>query len=82
LTDGTTSGIGHVFLSFLRDHVLERGGTDAMRGVPAAFIETGWRRCTKHSRNKAQEIQGAVLALAHAKMLPAPVPVNYRFLDS
>jgi hypothetical protein len=46
------------------DYVLERGGTDTARGLPAAFIETAWRRYTKHSRNKAQEIQGAVLALA------------------
>jgi hypothetical protein len=46
------------------DYVLERGGTETVRGVPAAFIETAWRRYTKHSRNKAQEIQGAVLALA------------------
>ncbi len=46
------------------DYVLERGGTEATRGLPAAFIETAWRRYTKHSRNKAQEIQGAVLALA------------------
>jgi hypothetical protein len=46
------------------DYVLERGGTDEVRGLPAAFIETAWRRYTKHSRNKAQEIQGAVLALA------------------
>lgn len=29
-----------------------------------AFIETAWRRYTKHSRNKAQEIQGAILPLA------------------
>jgi hypothetical protein len=46
------------------DYVLERGGTDTVRGLPAAFIETAWRRYTKHSRNKAQEDQGAVLALA------------------
>lgn len=46
------------------DYVLERGGTADARGLPAAFIETAWRRYTKHSRNKAQEIQGAVLALA------------------
>src|SRR5947209_15900411 len=46
------------------DYVLERAGTDTSRGLPAAFIETAWRRYTKHSRNKAQEIQGAVLALA------------------
>lgn len=41
------------------DYVLERGGTLQKRGIPAAFIETAWRRYTKHSRNKAQEIQGA-----------------------
>jgi len=46
------------------DYVLERGGTEDTRGLPVAFIETAWRRYTKHSRNKAQEIQGAILALA------------------
>ena len=42
------------------DFVLERGGTPQKVGTPAAFIETAWRRYTKHSRNKAQEIQGAI----------------------
>ena len=46
------------------DFVLERGGTPEKLGVPAAFIETAWRRYTKHSRNKAQEIQGAIGPLA------------------
>lgn len=46
------------------DFVLERGGTNETLGVPVAFIETAWRRYTKHSRNKAQEIQGAILPLA------------------
>jgi hypothetical protein len=32
--------------------------------MPVAFIETAWRRYTKHSRNKAQEIQGAIEPLA------------------
>lgn len=45
------------------DFVLERGGTPEKRGTPVAFIETAWRRYTKHSRNKAQEIQGAILPL-------------------
>lgn len=45
------------------DFVLERGGTPDKLGVPVAFIETAWRRYTKHSRNKAQEIQGAILPL-------------------
>lgn len=46
------------------DFVLERGGTNDKLGTPAAFIETAWRRYTKHSRNKAQEIQGAIVPLA------------------
>ena len=46
------------------DYVLEMDGTDRMTGTPVAFIEVAWRRYTKHSRNKAQEIQGAILPLA------------------
>lgn len=46
------------------DFVLERGGSPKKLGIPAAFIETAWRRYTKHSRNKAQEIQGAIAPLA------------------
>ncbi|TAN38611.1 MAG: DNA methylase [Verrucomicrobia bacterium] len=46
------------------DFVIERDGTDQKTGTPLAFIETAWRRYTKHSRNKAQEIQGAILPLA------------------
>ena len=45
------------------DFVLERGGTEHKTGVPVAFIEVAWRRYTKHSRNKAQEIQGAIIPL-------------------
>lgn len=54
------------------DFVLERGGTDDTIGAPVAFIETAWRRYTKHSRNKAQEIQGAihVLSLTHKYSCP------------
>jgi hypothetical protein len=46
------------------DYVLEIGGTEESIGSPAAFIEIAYRRYTKHSRNKAQEIQGAILPLA------------------
>jgi hypothetical protein len=46
------------------DYVLEKDGTDTTIGNPVAFIEVAWRRYTKHSRNKAQEIQGAILPLA------------------
>lgn len=45
------------------DFVLERNGSDIKIGDPVAFIECAWRRYTKHSRNKAQEIQGAILPL-------------------
>lgn len=46
------------------DFVIEKDGTDLEIGRPVAFIECAWRRYTKHSRNKAQEIQGAILPLA------------------
>jgi hypothetical protein len=46
------------------DYVLEQGGTEESTGIPKAFIEIAWRRYTKHSRNKAQEIQGAITPLA------------------
>jgi hypothetical protein len=46
------------------DYVLERGGTEETFGVPAAFIESAWRRYTKHSKNKAQEIEAAVVPVA------------------
>ena len=48
------------------DYVLEAQGSEDVLGRPKAFIETAWRRYTKHSRNKVQEIQGAVLPLAEA----------------
>ncbi|RIK31008.1 MAG: DNA methylase [Chloroflexi bacterium] len=44
--------------------VIERNGNDREIGQPVAFIEVAGRRYTKHSRNKAQEIQGAILPLA------------------
>jgi hypothetical protein len=45
------------------DYVLERGGSETAVGRPKAFIEIAYRRYTKHSRNKAQEMQGAILPL-------------------
>jgi hypothetical protein len=45
------------------DYVLEAGGSETVLGKPKAFIETAWRRYTKHSRNKAQEIHGAIIPL-------------------
>jgi hypothetical protein len=52
--------------------VFERGGTQENIGEPVAFIETTWRRYTKHSRNKAQEIQGAILPLVTTHQRHAP----------
>ena len=46
------------------DYVLEEGGSEKVRGRPRAFVEIAWRRYARHSRNKAQEIQAAVLPLA------------------
>jgi hypothetical protein len=40
--------------------------------MPAAFIEVAWRRYTKHSRNKAQEIQGAIMPLAETYSANGP----------
>jgi hypothetical protein len=54
------------------DYVLERNGTDESTGTPVAFIEVAWRRYTKHSRNKAQEIQGAILPLAEKYQWSSP----------
>ena len=54
------------------DYVLERGGTPEAVGVPVAFIESAYRSYTKHSRNKAQEVQGAILPLVarHSHVAP------------
>lgn len=54
------------------DFVIEVDGTLETQGRPLAFIECAWRRYTKHSRNKAQEIQGAILPLVekHYKDVP------------
>jgi len=54
------------------DYVLERDGSPKQIGTPVAFIETAWRRYTKHSRNKAQEIQGAILPLVATHQSAAP----------
>ena len=46
--------------SHVLDYVIEEGGSETVQGKPRAFIEVAWRRYTKHSKNKAQEIQGAI----------------------
>lgn len=54
------------------DFVIEAGGTPEKIGEPVAFIEAAWRRYTKHSKNKAQEIQGAILPIIEMHKLSAP----------
>ena len=45
------------------DIVIEKDGSEEKFGKPVGFIEVGWRRYTKHSKNKAQEIAGAILPI-------------------
>jgi hypothetical protein len=45
------------------DIVMEKGGNETHFGEPRVFIEIAWRRYTKHSKNKAQEISGAIRPL-------------------
>ena len=54
------------------DFVIERGGTPDKVGHPVAFIEAAWRRYTKHSKNKAQEIQGAVIPIVEKYAWDSP----------
>lgn len=54
------------------NYVPKRNGTRDIVGVSVAFIETAWRRYTKHFRNKAQEIQGAILPLVQTHQNAAP----------
>lgn len=54
------------------DFVIEIGGSDKKLGRPIAFIESAWRRYTRHSKNKAQEIQAAILPIVELHKLSAP----------
>ena len=54
------------------DFVFEYGGSDTTLGRPVAFIESAWRRYTKHSKNKVQEIQGAILPIIDKFILECP----------
>lgn len=57
------SWVDHYGNSHDLDFVLEKDGIADTIGKPIAFIESAWRSYTKHSRNKAQEIQSAILPL-------------------
>lgn len=54
------------------DFVLEKEGTEDFIGEPIAFIEIAWRRYTKHSKNKVQEISGAVNPICEKHKLSKP----------
>ena len=56
------------------DYVLERGGTVTKLGDPLAFVEAAWRKGARHSKNKVQEIQGAILLLVETNSHHAPFP--------
>lgn len=54
------------------DYVIEEGGTEYTIGAPVAFIELAWRRYTKHSKNKVQEIEAAINPLYEKYRLKDP----------
>lgn len=54
------------------DIVLEKHGTEEQFGIPIVFIEMAWRRYTKHSKNKAQEISDSVRAVIRNNATYAP----------
>lgn len=54
------------------DIVIEEGGSESCLGKPRAFIEMAWRRYTKHSKNKVQEISGAIIPLIKKYQRTAP----------
>lgn len=54
------------------DIVIEEGGSETKTGAPRAFIEMAWRRYTKYSKNKAQEISAAIKPLVSRYSEHAP----------
>lgn len=54
------------------DIVVEENGSEKVLGTPRAFIEMAWRRYSKHSKNKVQEISGAILPLIEKFKKSAP----------
>lgn len=54
------------------DFVFERFGDDNKEGLPIGFIECAWRRYTKHSKNKVQEIHSAIESLANKHKAYSP----------
>lgn len=67
LTWTDINGCGHDL-----DFVIERGGTEETIGEPVAFIELAWRRYTRHSKNKVQEIAGALNPICEKYKMSKP----------
>ncbi len=45
------------------DFVMELGGSDSELGIPVAFIESCWRRGSRHSKDKARDDTGKLLPM-------------------
>lgn len=54
------------------DFVIEKNGNENIIGEPVAFIELAWRSYTRHSKNKAQEIAGAINPICEKYKLCKP----------
>lgn len=54
------------------DIVIEENGSEKKLGIPRAYIEVAWRRYTKHSKNKVQEISGAILPIIDSYSIDPP----------
>lgn len=48
------------------DFVFELSGSHDQRGIPVAFFETFWRRGARHSKDKARDDSGKLLAMRDA----------------
>lgn len=45
------------------DYVLELGGSQTVKGVPVAFLESFWRRGARHSKDKARDDTNKLLPM-------------------
>lgn len=54
------------------DIVIEESGSEEAFGRYKAYIEMAWRRYVKHSKNKVQEIAGAILPLVETNAKENP----------
>jgi hypothetical protein len=45
------------------DFVLELEGSDSKKGIPVAFLESFWRRGSRHSKDKARDDSGKLMPM-------------------